>query len=109
MSLYAEYIKERRNHGCLETEDGFATFEYVTDKIVYIIDLYVVPSKRKSNIASNLADEICRVAKEAGKTQLLGSVDLQSIGAQDSIKVLLAYGMKISHAEKNALYFIKDI
>ena len=108
-SLYSQYLKERLGRGIVETEHGFATFEYITDKIVYIIDLYVIPEKRKSHLASDMADEICRVAKEAGYVQLLGSVDLNAKGAQTSIKILLAYGMSISHADKNAIYFVKDL
>lgn len=109
MSLYADYIKERNGRGILENENGFATFEYVTDKLVYIVDLYVIPEKRKTHVASQLADQICAIAKESGRTQMLGSVDLSTKGSQESIKTLLAYGMKLTHTDKTVLYFVKEI
>lgn len=109
MSLYGEYIKERAGRGIVETEDGFATFEFPTDKIVYIIDLYVRPEKRKTGLASQLADTICEAAISQGKEQLLGSVDLGAQGADASIKVLEAYGMKFFKSAGNMLYYIKQI
>lgn len=108
-SLYAQYLKERTNRGILECEDGFATFEYVNENIVYIIDLFVVPEKRKEHIASALADKIVEEAVKAGKKYLLGSVDINAKGADISSKVLEAYGMKVHKVIAPMIFYIKQI
>lgn len=108
-SLYAQYISERIGRGILESEDGFATFEYVSEDTVYIIDLYVVPEKRKNGIAAELADKIVEQAVKDGKKFLLGSVDITAKGAEDSIKVLQAYGMVKYKEAHPGIFFIKQI
>ena len=108
-SLYAQYLKERTNRGILETEDGFATFEYVNDDIIYIVDLFVIPEKRKERIASKLADVIVEEAVKAGKKFLLGSVDATAKGAETSMKVLEAYGMKVYKVAEPMIFYIKNI
>lgn len=108
-SLYAQYLSERIGRGILETEDGFATFEYVADDTVYIIDLYVVPEKRQQHVAAKLADKICEQAVKDGKKYLLGSVDLTTRGAETSIKVLEGYGMMLHKKAEPMLFFIKSI
>lgn len=108
-SLYAQYIKERIGRGILETEDGFATFDYISDDVVYIIDIYVVPEKRKSKVASELADTICEQAKKDGKKFLLGSVDVTANGAEISAKCLEAYGMKVYKVAEPMIFYIKPL
>jgi len=108
-SLYSQYIKERCGRGILESEDGFATFDYVTDEIVYIIDLYVVPEKRRNHYAAFLADKIVEQAVKDGKKFLLGSVDQTAKGAEDSQKVLEAYGMRLYKTAAPMLFYVKEI
>lgn len=108
-SLYARYVKERTGRGILESDDGFATFEYIGKDTVYIADIYIVPEKRNKHIASKFANRICEEAVASGKKYLLGSVDTTAKGAEDSIKVLLAYGMKLHSQKEPMLYFIKTL
>ena len=108
-SLYAQYVKERQGLGIVETDYGFATFDYVTDTMVYIIDLYVVPEKRKEGLASKLADAICDSARIDGKTHLLGSVDVTARGAETSAKILKAYGMQEYKVDGTMVFYIKEI
>lgn len=109
LSLYAQYIAERAGRGIVETDQGFATFDYISDDTVYIVDLYVVPEARKSGVASSIADKICEEAIKAGKKFLLGSVDTTAKGAEESIKVLKAYGMQLHKEAKPMLFFAKQI
>lgn len=109
LSLYGQYLKERQGRGILETKDGFATFDYINEEIVYIVDLYVVPKKRNNHVAAHLADKICEVAKESGRKYLLGSVDLTASGAEASCKVLEAYGMTVHKVAEPMVFYIKPI
>jgi hypothetical protein len=109
VSLYGQYIAERQGRGIVENEFGFATFDYISDKIVYIVDLYVVPEKRNTHVATELADKICEEAVKSGHTQLLGSIDVTARGAEASVKVLEAYGMKPYKVAEPMVFYIKQI
>lgn len=110
MSLYAKYLTERTDDLIIEMEDGFATYRYMLDdKAVYIIDIYTVPKKRKGGIATFLADAVVKEAKDRGCVTLLGSVVPSTKGSTDSIKVLIAYGMKLASAGNDCIFFRKDI
>ena len=110
MSLYAEYIKERLGDEIIEDEYGFATYRFLNDgKTVYIVDLYVVPEERRSHVAAVMADRICKIAKEKGATEMLGTVSPSANTATESLKVLLAYGMKLLNASEQMIVFRKDL
>lgn len=108
MSLFGQYIKERENKEIVENDYGFATYTFVNDG-VYIEDIYVIPSHRKSSIASELADAVAKVAKDKGLTKLYGSVVPSTQNSTISLKVLLAYGFKVNSSERNVIFMVKDI
>lgn len=107
-SLYAKYIKEREQKEIVENEFGFATYK-VFGNAVYIEDIYVVPEMRKAGMAKTLADQACFYAKEKGAKKVFGSVDVSLSSANESIKVLMAYGMSAHSTSGNLVYFSKDI
>lgn len=112
MSLYAEYIKERLNDDILETDEGFLTYRYIDwngQKAIYIIDLYIIPSKRKTGLATSFADKVVAKAKTKGCTIAIGSVSTFAKTKEQSIGVLLAYGMKIAGYEPDSIIFLKAI
>lgn len=106
---YGKYLLERQGRGILEMEHGFATFEFPTKELVYIVDIYVEPEHRKSGLAAKMADEIVKAAKLRGCSQLLGSVDPNANGAEDSIKVMFSYGFRLGKVTESMLFFVKDI
>lgn len=109
MSMHAEYLRERTHDQILETEEGFATYRYIDEKTVYIIDLYVRPDFRKTNKASLMADSIVLEAKEKGCTKLLGSVVPSTKNSTISLKVLLGYGMSLQSSTNDFIVFQKEI
>jgi ribosomal protein S18 acetylase RimI-like enzyme len=109
MSLYAQYLSERTNDGILETEEGFATFRYLNEKEVYIIDIFVRPELRQSGLAGQLANIIVEDAKKRGCVTLFGTINLLTKGADISLKVLQGYGMRLHSAENNIIVMKKDI
>lgn len=108
MSLLANYFRERENFHTMETEEAFVTYS-ITGTQCYIKDIYVLPDHRKDGVASNLADKVVGEAKKLGCTMLVGSVCPSANRATDSMKVLLCYGMKISHIEKDLIFMVKEI
>lgn len=109
MKMYADYLKERLGDGLVETPHGFATYRFTDEKSCYIVDIYVDPAHRKKGIAGDLADHITEIAKARGCTRLLGSVVPSSHGSTDSVRVLLAYGMRLDSSANDFILFRKDI
>lgn len=87
---------------------GFATY-HLNPEECYIEDIYIVPEKRKSKEAATLADKIIVIAKERNIKLLTGSVNLKINGKEDSMRVLLAYGMSPVATNGDMVYFSKDI
>lgn len=108
MSLWSKYLEERENKHVLETEDGFAVYQFNGDEC-YLIDIYVVPEKRKTGVAAHLADRVMHLAKVHGSKWLVGSVSPGAKNAHTSLLVLLAYGMKLTKSDKDIIYFSKGI
>ncbi len=113
MSLYGDYLKSREGKEIIEDENGFAVYSFgnlgTEGSYVYLSDIYVVPEKRKLGLATSYADEVARIAYTEGVSKMIGSVDATTNGATDSLKILLAYGMRLSFIDGNVIYFEKEI
>lgn len=108
MSLYSQYIKEREGFECIETPSGFATY-VISGTECYIRDIYVIPEARQSKLASQIADTVVDRAKAKGCKIITGSVCPIANGSTDSLKFLLAYGMKLVKSEPNMIWFAKEV
>jgi predicted GNAT family acetyltransferase len=109
MSLYAEYLKEKTNDEIIESEDAFATYRFLNEKQVYIVDVYVKPHLRKQGIAFKMAEKIIEIAKAKGCTEGIGTVIPSNKGSTESVKFLLACGMTILSASENMIVLRKEI
>lgn len=110
MSKYGDYIMERLGDGIVERDEGFATYRFLDNKrAVYIVDIYVRPDFRNSDIASEMADQIAHLARKEGARELLGTVNPSAKGSTDSLKVLLGYGMSLKSAANDVVVFSKEI
>lgn len=109
MSHYADYLREKTKDFILETPDGFATYRFLENDHVYLIDLFVVPLKRRGGAATAMADQVVAIAKKRGSKVLVSSVVPSAKGSTDSLRVLLAYGMTLSRLDGGLIIFRKDI
>lgn len=109
MSLYGDYIKEHRGDEIIETKQGFATYRYIDDTTVYLIDIYVIPDYRKSNAASDMADEVVKAAKLRGCNKLLGTVVPTANNSTVSLRALLGYGFTLKSSANDLIIFEKGI
>lgn len=110
MSLYADYLRERTDDRIIEVDDGFATYRFLGDRnAVYIIDIYVVPEKRQTGVAKDMADKIANEARAKGCVEMLGSVAPSTKGSTRSLDVLRAYGMTLQSASADFIIMRKDI
>ncbi len=109
-SLYAQYLREITNDLIVENENGFATYRYLNDgKSVYIIDIFIIPEKRRMKEKSRLADAVIEEAKKNGCKELLGTIAPSSKGSTISLKAQLSYGMELHSATNDAIILRKDI
>jgi len=109
MTHYARYLTEKTNKSIVETETGFAMYSFPDSTTVYIEDIYVLPELRKAGEAAEMADRIVEIAKSKGCTRLLGSVIPSTKNSTDSLRVLLAYGMRLDSSTADFILFTKDI
>lgn len=109
MSLYSNYLREKTQDHIIEMDQGFATYRFMDEKTVYIVDIYVLPDFRKQNLASTIADTIVDVARKKGCNKLLGSVVPSNKGSTISLKVLLGYGMTLKSSSNDFVVFEKEI
>lgn len=108
MKLYADYIKEREGLDLVSVEMGFATYK-IHEEVVYIQDIYVAPEYRRGHVATELAEKIAGMGKEAGCKYITGSVCLSVGNPTDSMRVLLAYGMEFLNLQGDMMYFKKEL
>lgn len=108
--MYGRYIKEHRGDYIIENEKGFATYRIINNgTTVYIIDIYILPDFRHDGSASAIADQVVEAAKLQGCTELLGTVVPSAHNSNDSLKVLLAYGMTLQSSANDIIVFRKEI
>lgn len=108
MDHLAAYLKERENFDSLVREEGFASYQINGDEC-YIRDIWVHKDFRKKGIASELADDIARIAIVKGCKYLTGSVSTTALGATESLMVLFAYGFKIHSVVSYGIYCRKEL
>lgn len=107
-SLYAHYLRERTSIEIIETDFGFITYSIEAEEC-YIRDLFILPMHRHAHMAKDLADKVLEIAKTKNCKYLTGSVCPTTKGSDSSVKVLMAYGMKLHSAINNLIIFKKDI
>lgn len=108
MSFYVDYLKERSSDEVIEADYGFATYRYVEEgRTVYIVDIFVAPESRKKGLATELANQVAEIARKAGCTSMIGTVQPSSKGSTISLQVLLGYGMTLQSAGTDAIIMRK--
>lgn len=113
MNKYAAYLKELKHFEMYEDADGFVTYGFMRESdgsiSCHIEDIYVVPEKRKAGVASQYADVVSAIAREAGASKLLGSIVPSLPGSNYRMQVLLAYGFKLRSSEADFIWFEKEL
>lgn len=112
--MYADYLLESQGKHTLETPHGFLTYGFncVPGAVfphVYIEDLYVIPSARKTHVATEMADQVAAIARARGCKLLFGSVNARSSDPNRSLLVLQAYGMRLCSIATDTLWMVKDL
>jgi hypothetical protein len=109
MNLYAQYIKERENTEIIVLDHGFATYRKLNNVSYYLVDMFVEKAYRKCNVAWDLNNMICDIAKKDGASVIFTSVCTDAAGVSISLAVVLAGGFEFSSRDGNMLYFKKNL
>lgn len=107
--MFEEYFKELKNLEVYKTEYGFILYRIQNDDQLYVRDVYVAPKFRRKGLASKMTDEISNLAKDSGCKLLIVDVEPSNNNATESIKLILAYGMKVAEANDDEILFVKEI
>lgn len=108
MSLWSAYHKETEGHETLETESGFIRFS-LNPPNCYVHDLYVRPDLRRGKYATNLADSVTLIAREAGCTHMWSEVGVVSRTSTEALYANLSYGFKVQRAENGFILMCKEV
>jgi len=111
--MYFEYLREREPEiSVIQHSEGFLLYKDMLldgELVIYIQDVYIIPEARDSNLATKMALEVEGIASSRGITKILGTVVPSAKGSTTSVKVLIAYGMKLLSSSDDIIWFIKEI
>ena len=107
-SFYGQYIKEREGKDILESEHGFFTYK-IHGEECYIEDIFIKKESRRKNIGTEMADEIAKIARDAGCKYLTGTCIPSTNGATESMKAMFSYGFRIHSCVNDKIILYKEL
>lgn len=108
-TLYANYIKERRNHGSIHDDHGFVTFDFLPNNICHLIDIYVDPICRITGVGKSYLKRLIKIAKENKSSKIIATIDLKAKNHDLSLTCALKTGFKIVEAKNDILIVALEI
>lgn len=110
IEMFDSYAKEKGfGPRALYLENiGFALY-HLNDGECYLEDIYVMPERRRDKVATKIADEVVKIAKENGITLLTGSVVPSAKGSDISRMALKSYGFKLFETSEDFEKYYKEI
>jgi GNAT superfamily N-acetyltransferase len=108
LSNYGLYVKEREGLDILENEQGFFTYR-ITGEECYIKDIFITKEARRTGLATSMAEEISKIAKEKGCKYLSGTCVPSTVGSTASLKAMFSYGFKIHSSQNDLIVLIKEL
>ena len=110
MSLYKDYVEERRPNGSvIEDEDGFISYILFPEQHeCFIQEIYVVPDKRSVCISREYERMVINKIGDH-YTNLTATVDITAINPELNVTLMVKAGFKILSLNGNLISFIKEI
>ena len=106
---YPAYLKEYRDQDHIETDYGFISYVIHEDtKAVYMVDLYVVPERRKEHLSGKLMLMAMGKAKALGCTHGFTHVYSHFKDKEISLLVALEAGGKIASVTPESIMLRLD-
>lgn len=104
MELYKQYLQEINSNRRVEFDDSYFICYAICDSELFIEDMYIVPTKRKTGLASRIMTNLENIAKNHGCTCITSTCKNDRV---DAINYQLKNGYNIIKEDSNILYFIK--
>lgn len=108
MDLFSLYIKERLGHKSIIEAWGFITYSIV-EKVCRIEDLFIRSEVRGQGKATELADRVTRIAREADCTLLWAQVWTNTNDTTLSLQACLGYGFKVVETDPKRIILLKSL
>lgn len=103
MSLYADYIKETKDHTVIEDENGF--YEYsLKNECLYLENIYVIPSVRGVKVAKKYIKELGQIAEKYDLPCLTGVVNVKHLNADNVLMLYLRNKASVIMADNDNIY-----
>lgn len=107
MELFDEYMAEREGATVLRNEDGFLSFRIEGDECL-ILNFYVCPQKRRQLSSFCLLEDLLDRVRLSKCRWLSACVFIYTRNSTESLKAILAFGLKAVKAENGCITFIKE-
>lgn len=107
-TLYAKYVKERRDGDILETDHSFVTYKIIGNEC-QIIDLYVDNKFRKKGLCNNIIDELSEIARSKGCDHLSGNIYFLDPGHKITLLSAIKLGFEIINANNSVITICKRL
>jgi len=103
-------MKERQSCQFLEAESYFVSYRIQGD-YCYLQDMYILPEKRGMGFSKDLVLLLESTAKEANCKYMTTTINLSNKDSENKANIKTAFksGFRVNGAEKDCIYFIKDI
>lgn len=103
MSLYADYIRETKDHKVVEDENGF--YEYsLKQECLYLENIYVKPSSRGFRVVRQYIRELAEVAKQYDLPSITGVVNVAHHNVNHILMLYLKNNVSVIGALDNNIY-----
>lgn len=107
--MFAEYLEEREGKlTIVEPGKGFIVYK-ISGEVCHIAELFVRAGLRRGLVATNLADRVFAMAKDANCKIVTACVIPSTNGASEAMAAQLAYGFKIAKAMDDCIIMSKEI
>lgn len=109
MSIFGDYVKERKNRNIIENEYGFITYGFTSKDECYLEDMYICPQFRRNKHGTALVNELFKKAKENSSKVVYTTIVPTTNGSSESLLSSLQYGFKLLRSEPNVIFLIKEV
>jgi len=108
-SHYAMYVEEIEIGSFVEEyEWGFFKYQVATDNL-YIADLYVIPERRRSGLAVDVANYLQDKARELGLKYITTTVATSTTTVTPNLRKYINYGFKVFKSDERFVYMVKEV
>lgn len=109
MNMFKAYLEEREGVEVVEFAFGFCVLKSISPEVLYLQDLYVEPSQRHNGKAQEIQEKCEKLARSRGASKIVTSVAPLANNSTYSVRIILEAGYELHSAEKDLIWFSKQL